>query len=137
MEQLMHFAILQERNEITKTEELKQVRLMLKPPASSLKPQAQEGRVLNTQYYNALNQYLDQGILNPMGPFGLPFPSLNRADVFLYMLCDLPLRKRNGRKHWFTGMPCIRPTSSSTISGTTTKIRKTEKRMWSLNSVVD
>jgi hypothetical protein len=91
MEQLMHFAILQERNEITVTEELTQIRLMLKPYASSLKPQASEGRVRNMEYYLALNRYLDQPTLNPMGPFGLPFPSLNRADVFLYILCDLPL----------------------------------------------
>ncbi len=79
MEQLMHFAILQERNEITKPEELTQIRAML------------EGRVQNTEYYHLLNRYLDQSTLDPIGPFGLAFPSLNRADVFLYILCDLPL----------------------------------------------
>jgi hypothetical protein len=79
MEQLMHFAILQERNEITISEELKQIRLLL------------EGRVRDMEYYQSLNRYLDQPTLNPMSPFGLAFPSLNRADVFLYILCDLPL----------------------------------------------
>jgi hypothetical protein len=79
MEQLMHFAILQERNEIMVSEELAQIRGML------------EGRVRNMEYYHALNRYLDQSMLNPMGHFGLPYPSLNRADVFLYILCDLPL----------------------------------------------
>src|SRR5450432_799704 len=64
MEQLMHFAILQERNEITVSEELKQIRLLL------------EGRVRDMEYYQTLNRYLDQPTLNPMGPFGLPFPSL-------------------------------------------------------------
>jgi len=79
MEQLMHVAILQERNEITKPEELTQIRGKL------------EGRVRDAEYYQLLNHYLDQSTLNPMGPFGLAFPSLNRADVFLYILCDLPL----------------------------------------------
>jgi hypothetical protein len=79
MEQLMHYAILQERNEITVSEELIQIRQML------------VGRVHHAEYYHLLNCYLDQSTLDQMGPFGLPFPSLNRADVFLYILCDLPL----------------------------------------------
>ena len=96
MEQLMHFAILQERNQISYAEELVQIRGML------------EGRVLNTQYYNSLNQYLDQTILKPLGPFGLSFSSLNRADVFLYVLCDLPLNETQWKKalvYWYALHP--------------------------------
>ena len=51
------------------------------------------GRVQDTGYYTALNNYLDQPGQGSLGSFGLPFPSLNRADVFLYILCDLPLNK--------------------------------------------
>jgi hypothetical protein len=96
MEQLMHFAILHEKNEISFTEELSSIRNML------------EGRIRNTDYYIALNRYLDQAKLNPLGPFGLPFPSLNRADVFLYVLCDLPLNKTQWEeaiRYWYVLHP--------------------------------
>jgi hypothetical protein len=79
MEQLMHFAILQEKNEISVTEELNCIRGLLK------------NRIRNQHQYDLLNRYLDQPVLKPLGPFGLTHPSLNRADVFLYVLCDLPL----------------------------------------------
>jgi hypothetical protein len=79
MEQLMHFAILHEKNEITVAEELKCIRALLK------------NRIRNQPNYDLLNRYLDQRVLRPLGPFGLLHPSLNRADVFLYVLCDLPL----------------------------------------------
>ena len=81
MEQLMHYAILHEKREISTQEELNTIRSLLK------------GRIQNSKYYEALNLYLDQPVLKPMGPFGVPFPSLNRADVFLYVLCDLPLNE--------------------------------------------
>ena len=45
----------------------------------------------NPEYYDLLNHYLDQPGLPPAAPFGLDYASLNRADVFLYVLCDLPL----------------------------------------------
>jgi hypothetical protein len=79
MEQLMHFAILQEKNEINIPEELKCIRALL------------TGRIKDLQHYEALSTYLDQPVLRPLGLFGLKHPSLNRADVFLYVLCDLPL----------------------------------------------
>ena len=96
MEQLMHFAILQERNEITIAEELAAIRALL------------EKRVSHNGYYQLLNQYLDQSALRPMGPFGLDFPSLNRADAFLYILCDLPLNEAQwlaAIKYWYALHP--------------------------------
>jgi hypothetical protein len=96
MEGLMHYAILQEKNEISSSEELKQIRFLL------------EGRIQDAEYYQLLNQYLDQDNLKPMGPFGLPFSSLNRADVFLYVLCDLPLSKEQWARairYWYALHP--------------------------------
>ena len=81
MESLMHYAILQERNEISVPEEMTAIRGLL------------EKRVSHDGYFQMLNQYLDQPRLSPLGPFGLDFPSLNRADAFLYVLCDLPLTR--------------------------------------------
>jgi hypothetical protein len=96
MEQLMHFAILQEKNEISYEEELKHIRALLL------------GRVHHPMYYAALNQYMDQPVLTTLGPFGTPFPSLNRADVFLYVLCDLPLEEKQwelATRYWYALHP--------------------------------
>ncbi|MEO6963984.1 MAG: hypothetical protein ABIY90_18595 [Puia sp.] len=84
MEKLMHYAIEQERKKISITEEQLAIRELLK------------GRIKNPDWYLLLCDYLDQEILKPMHVFGLDQPSLNRADVFLYVLCDLPLKE----KHW-------------------------------------
>jgi hypothetical protein len=96
MEKLMHHAIQQEKEEISKKEELDSIRDMLK------------GRIKNPDYYTALSQYLDQPMLRPMGLFGLLHPSLNRADVFLYVLCDLPLTDtqwERALKYWYALHP--------------------------------
>jgi len=96
MERLMHFAILHEKNEITVTEELKCIRALLK------------NRIRNQQQYDLLNRYLDQPVLKPLGPFGLVHPSLNRADVFLYILCDLPLSDEQSAlaiRYWYALHP--------------------------------
>lgn len=96
MEQLMHFAILMERNEISYVEELNSIRGLLR------------GRIRNQDMYKALDQYLDQQGLKPMGRFGLIHPSLNRADVFLYTLCDLPLSERQWEqavRYWYALHP--------------------------------
>lgn len=66
------------------------------------------GRVQDRENFEALNLYLDQVTLLPLGPFGLPFPSLNRADVFLYILCDLPLSKSQWKeaiRYWYSLHP--------------------------------
>ncbi len=96
MEQLMHFAILQERNEISREEELESVRGML------------QGRIQNKHKYEQLSQYLDQPVLKTLGSFGTAFPSLNRADLFLYILCDLPLTDAQWEKalhYWYALHP--------------------------------
>jgi hypothetical protein len=96
MEQLMHFAILQERNKINKTEELLQVRNLLK------------GRIRDQAYYESLTSYLDQDLLKPLDSFGMDFPALNRADVFLYILCDLSLSNMQWQKairYWYALHP--------------------------------
>ncbi|HEX4851933.1 MAG TPA: hypothetical protein VFV08_14055, partial [Puia sp.] len=48
-------------------------------------------RIKNQEFYHELITYLEQPVLHPMGKLGMPVPSLNRADVFLFILCDLPL----------------------------------------------
>jgi hypothetical protein len=96
MEQLMHFAILHEKNEITVTEELKCIRALLK------------NRIQGQHHYELLNRYLDQPVLKPLGLFGLIHPSLNRADVFLYVLCDLPLTDEQWKlavQYWYALHP--------------------------------
>jgi hypothetical protein len=96
MEQLMHFAILQERNEISKTEELKCIRTLL------------QGRIQHQSFYESLNRYLDQAVLKPMEVFGIAYPALNRADVFLYVLCDLPLidvQRQHALRYWYALHP--------------------------------
>jgi hypothetical protein len=96
MERLMHFAILHEKNEITVAEELKCIRSLLK------------NRVQDQHYYDELNRYLDQPVLKPLGLFGLMHPSLNRADVFLYVLCDLPLSDEQWKlaiRYWYALHP--------------------------------
>jgi hypothetical protein len=96
MEQLMHFAILQEKNEISVSEELTCIRVLLK------------NRVQDPGHFEMLNKYLDQPTLKPLGLFGLVHPSLNRADVFLYVLCDLPLSREQWSlaiRYWYVLHP--------------------------------
>ncbi len=96
MEQIMHWAILQEREEISMQEEMIAIRELLKD------------RVKDQKYFDGLNTYLDQPILKPMGSFGLKNPALNRADVFLYVLCDLDLTENQRElaiKFWYALHP--------------------------------
>ncbi len=96
MEQIMHFSTLHEKKEISFKEELISLRGLL------------SGRVQDDEYYNMLNNYLDQPEQGPLGPFGLPFHSLNRGDVFLYVLCDLPLNKQQWEqalRYWYALIP--------------------------------
>lgn len=96
MERLMHFAILQERNKIPVAEEQMAIRDLLK------------GRIKNPDWYLSLCDYLDQAVLKPMHAFGLELPPLNRADVFLYVLCDLPLTEKQWKlaiRYWYALHP--------------------------------
>lgn len=97
MEQVMHFAILNEKGEIIKSEEQKCIRNLLKD------------RIRNKAFYDGLCAYLDQQILMPMNDLGTSHPSLNRADVFLYVLCDLPLNEsqlQRAVRYWYALHPC-------------------------------
>ena len=62
----------------------------------------------HVQFMERLNRYLDQPVLKPLGPFGLVHHSLNRADVFLYVLCDLPLSDEQWKlaiRYWYALHP--------------------------------
>ncbi len=74
------------RKEISQQEELNAIQALL------------HGRIQHKAYFESLNLYLNQPLLKPVGPFGGPFISLNRADVFLYVLCDLPLNERQWQR---------------------------------------
>jgi hypothetical protein len=79
MEQLMHYAMRVEFKEISFEEQLSAIKKLL------------SGRIQNEKFYHELVSYLEQRVLMPMGNLGMPVPSLNRADVFLFILCDLPV----------------------------------------------
>jgi hypothetical protein len=96
MEGLMHYAILHERAEIDRQAELDAIRGLL------------VGRVKDRERYAALDAYLDQPVLKPLNGFGLDWAALNRADVFLYVLCDLPLTAKQWElavRYWYALHP--------------------------------
>jgi len=79
MERVMHYAMMVEHKEITFEEQLSEIQKILRR------------RIRNKKFYEALLEYLQQPVLKPMSYLGMPIPSLNRADVFLFILCDLPI----------------------------------------------
>lgn len=79
MEWVMHYAILAEQNQISFTGQLESITHLL------------EGRVQEPSFFQQLLEYLHQSVLKPIGRLGKSVPALNRADVFLFILCDLPL----------------------------------------------
>jgi hypothetical protein len=96
MEQIMHFAHTQEKNGISKHDELKSIRAML------------NGRIQNPIFYERLCKYLDQPMLKSMEYFGTNYPALNRADAFLFVLCDLPLSESQlilALRYWYALLP--------------------------------
>jgi hypothetical protein len=96
MEQIMHFSHLQETNDISKEEEQELIRSMLKD------------RVQSRVFYESLSRYLDQAVRMPLDLFGTNYPALNRADAFLYVLCDLPLNElqlRQALRYWYALLP--------------------------------
>ncbi len=97
MEQLMHFAILHEKEEISFFQQLEKMNELL------------AGRIRNQAFFEELISYLTQTVLLPMGRLGTPNPSLNRADAFLFVLCDLPLSENQlalAIKYWYALHPC-------------------------------
>jgi len=81
MERIMHYAILVEFSEINFLQQLKEIENLL------------SNRIQNQKFFDKLNSYLNQPILKPIGILGMPIPALNRADVFLFILCDLALNE--------------------------------------------
>jgi hypothetical protein len=79
MERVMHFAILVEYNQMSFADQLEAIKHLL------------IGRVQQEAFLAELLSYLEQPVLKPMGRLGKAVPALNRADVFLFILCDLPM----------------------------------------------
>jgi hypothetical protein len=92
MERIMHYAIQVEYKQISFNTQLEQITKLL------------EGRIKNPQFYLELVDYLLQPVLNPKGNLGRAVPALNRADVFLFILCDLPLSRQateDAVQYWY------------------------------------
>ncbi|PWT74776.1 MAG: hypothetical protein C5B59_10420 [Bacteroidetes bacterium] len=79
MEKVMHYAMLVEYNQMSFGDQLLSIQHLL------------TNRIRNQEFYLELIHYLEQPVLRPIGKLGMPIPSLNRADVFLFILCDLPM----------------------------------------------
>ncbi|MBS1599599.1 MAG: hypothetical protein JST75_15345 [Bacteroidetes bacterium] len=92
MEKIMHYAISVEHLVIGFKEQLSEISALLR------------GRIKNEKFYSELLAYLHQPVLKPAGDLGMQIPSLNRADVFLFILCDLPLtdeQMHKAIKYWY------------------------------------
>ena len=97
MEQLMHYAILHEKEKISFFEQLEKMNELL------------AGRIKNQLFFEELITYLTQPVLLPKGRLGLKNASLNRADAFLFVLCDLPLSNEQlslAIEYWYALHPC-------------------------------
>jgi hypothetical protein len=79
MERVMHFATLLEFKQVSYEDHLDSIIHLL------------QGRIRQPEFYSELLVYLRQPVLRPIGRLGEPVPSLNRGDVFLFILCDLPM----------------------------------------------
>jgi len=92
MEQIMHYAIMVEFQEISFDQQLNEIKSLL------------SNRVKDEKFYNDLLNYLNQPVLKPLKKFGMTIPALNRADVFLFILCDISLSKQQtdlAVKYWY------------------------------------
>jgi len=61
-----------------------------------------EGSVRNHWLWEELQEYFEAGA--PVGALGLPIPPLNRADTFLFSLCNLDMDETLARsflKYWY------------------------------------
>lgn len=86
MERIMHYAMQVEFQQISSKTQLDEIEKLL------------IGRTKNPVFFSELVDYLDQPILKPKGKLGKEISALNRADVFLFILCDLPLDKGETEK---------------------------------------
>jgi len=78
MEAVMDYAIQVEFREISFEDQLQRIDALL-------------SLAQNTELKKELVGYLQQDTLKPQGQLGLDYPALNRADVFLFILCGLPM----------------------------------------------
>jgi hypothetical protein len=91
MEQVMHHAIQHEMGQISYRTQIENIQNLL------------IDRLKNSDFYGELLPYLGQKDLKPLGKLGMEVPALNRADVFLFILCDLPLEEEQNQlavKYW-------------------------------------
>ena len=92
MQDIMHYAILAECKQISFQEHLEKIRQLL------------VARPHNELFMQELLDFLSQPILKPAGRLGMAVPALNRADVFLFILCDIPLsgiQIDNAIRYWY------------------------------------
>lgn len=96
MERIMHFAIETEKGVTTFKEQLDKISGLL------------QGRIENYGFYEELMNYLDQPVLKPKGKLGMEPPALNRADVYLFILCDLTITEEqlsDAIRYWYALHP--------------------------------
>jgi hypothetical protein len=79
MEQIMHYATKVEKQEMHFGDQVVAIKKHVEQKASNL------------AFYENLVSYLQQDSIEPLGILGAACPALNRADAFLFVLCDLPL----------------------------------------------
>jgi hypothetical protein len=92
MEGIMHEAIRAEYGEIGFKEQIDRIQDLL------------QGKILNPVFYGELTDYLAQPVLGPRHRLGLAVPALNRADSFLFILCNLPMTEEQTTKairYWY------------------------------------
>jgi len=98
MEEILHLAALEETKVIDKATELSTITGLLK------------GRIKDEAAFARLHAYLSQPRPLPTGEFGTPYPALNRADNFLFVLCDLPVTEAQWKlalRYWYAVITTI------------------------------
>jgi len=96
MERIMHYAIQFELEQITFEQQIELIKELF------------SDQIRNPDFFKQLTQYLAQPILKPLGNLGMEIPALNRADVFLFILCDLPMTKEQTDRaivYWYALHP--------------------------------
>jgi hypothetical protein len=92
MERIMHLATAVERGQLSFADHLKQIAQLI------------VGRIKNQEFYDELLTYLTQPKIMATGRLGMQVPALNRADAFLFVLCDLPLstvQMSRSLRYWY------------------------------------
>jgi hypothetical protein len=95
MENVMDYAIKVEFREISFEEQLQKIDALFSVSH-------------NKDLKKELLGYLKQDALRPVGRLGLTYPALNRADVFLFILCGLPLsadQTAQAIRYWYALHP--------------------------------